>query len=148
VPIGKAMCRRPGRDITIVGASHAVDLALQAATRLAGEGIDAEVIDLRTIKPLDEQAMLGSLHKTGRLLVVDTGWMKGGVCAELGCLAAERGYADLKAPVARVGLPDMPTPAGYALEQYFYPDAARIAAAAMNLVRHGQPVSTATSSIR
>lgn len=148
VPIGKAICRRPGRDVTIVGASHAVDLALQAAARLAGEGIDAEVVDLRTIKPLDEEAVLASLHKTGRLLVVDTGWMKGGVCAEIGCLAAERGYTDLKAPVARVGLPDIPTPAGYTLEQYFYPDAARIAAAAMNLVRHGQTVSTASSSMR
>ena len=148
VPIGKAICQRPGRDVTIVGASHAVDLALQAAARLAGEGIDAEVVDLRTIKPLDEEAVLASLHKTGRLLVVDTGWMKGGVCAEIGCLAAERGYTDLKAPVARVGLPDIPTPAGYTLEQYFYPDAARIAAAAMNLVRHGQTVSTASSSMR
>jgi pyruvate dehydrogenase E1 component beta subunit len=147
VPIGKAICRRPGRDITIVGASHAVDLALQAAVRLAADGIAAEVIDLRTIKPLDEDAILESLHKTGRLLVVDTGWMKGGVCAEVGCLAAERGYADLKAPVARVGLPDIPTPAGYTLEQYFYPDAARIAAAAINLVRHGRTVSTASSSI-
>jgi pyruvate dehydrogenase E1 component beta subunit len=148
VPIGSAICRRPGRDVTIVGASHAVDLALQAAARLAGEGVDAEVIDLRTIKPLDEEAVLESLHKTGRLLVVDTGWMRGGVCAEVGCLAAERGHADLKAPVARVGLPDIPTPAGYTLEQYFYPNAARIAAAAINLVRHGEAVQTASSSTR
>jgi pyruvate/2-oxoglutarate/acetoin dehydrogenase E1 component len=148
VPIGKAICRRPGRDISIVGASHAIDLALQAAARLSGDGVDAEVIDLRTIKPLDEETVLESLRKTGRLLVVDTGWMKGGVCAEIGCLAAERGYADLKAPVARVGLPDVPTPAGYTLEQYFYPDAARIAAAATDLVRHGRAVPIASSSTR
>lgn len=137
VPIGKAVCRRPGRDVTIVGASHAIELAAQAAGRLADEGIDAEIIDLRTIKPLDEDAILASLHKTGRIVVVDTGWMKGGVCAEVGCLAAERGHADLKAPVVRIGLPDIPTPAGYTLEQFLYPDVARIAAAVINLVRHG-----------
>jgi pyruvate dehydrogenase E1 component beta subunit len=111
---------------------------MQATGRLAEEGIDAEIIDLRTLKPLDEDAILESLHKTGRILVVDTGWMKGGVCAEVGCVAAERGFADLKAPVARVGLPDVPTPAGYTLEQYYYPDAARIASAAIDLVRHGK----------
>ena len=61
--------------------------------------------------------------------------MKGGVCAEVGCLAAEKGYKDLKAPVCRIGLPDVPTPAGYALEQFYYPDAARIATAARSLVR-------------
>ena len=79
--------------------------------------------------------VLDSLKKTGRLMVVDTAWMKGGLCAEIGCLAAEKGYADLKAPVVRVGLPDIPTPAGYTLEQFYYPDAARIADAARRLVR-------------
>jgi pyruvate dehydrogenase E1 component beta subunit len=138
VPIGKAVCRRPGRDLTIVGASHAIELASQAAVQLAKDGIDAEIIDLRTIKPLDEAAILESLHKTGRILVVDTAWMMGGVCAEIGCLVAERGFADLKAPVARVGLPDVPTPAGYTLEQFYYPDAARIASAAVTLMRYGQ----------
>ena len=62
--------------------------------------------------------------------------MTGGLCAEIGCLAAEKGYADLKAPVARVGLPDIPTPAGYTLEQFYYPDAARIAAAVRGVVRY------------
>lgn len=142
VPIGKAVCRRSGRDITIVGASHAIELALQAAARLAEDGVDAEVIDLRSIKPLDEEAILESLRKTGRLMVVDTGWMKGGVCAEVACLAAERGFSDLKAPVTRVGLPDVPTPAGYTLEQFYYPDAVRIAAAAVALVRTGQAAHT------
>jgi len=137
VPIGKAVCRRPGADITIVGASHAIELAMQAAGCLAEEGIDAEVIDLRTLKPLDEDAILGSLRKTGRILVVDTGWLKGGVCAEVGCLVAEKGFTDLRAPVARIGLPDVPAPAGYALEQYYYPDVARITAAARATVRQG-----------
>jgi len=135
VPIGKGVYRRRGNDVTIVGASHAIELALQAATQLAGETIDAEVIDLRTIKPLDEHIILESLHKTGRLLVVDTAWMKGGLCAEIGCLAAEKGFADLKAPVVRIGLPDVPAPAGFTLEQFYYPDAARITAAVRRLVR-------------
>ncbi len=135
VPIGKGVYRRRGSDVTIVGASHAIELGFQAATQLAGEGIEADVIDLRTIKPLDERIVLESLHKTGRIVVVDTAWMKGGVCAEIGCLAAEKGFADLKAPVVRIGLPDVPTPAGYTLEQFYYPDTARIANAVRQLVR-------------
>jgi pyruvate/2-oxoglutarate/acetoin dehydrogenase E1 component len=135
VPIGKGIRRREGRDVTIVGASHAIELGLQAAKLLADDGIDAEVIDLRTIKPMDEEIILESLRKTGRIVAVDTAWEKGGVCAEIGCLAAEKGYRWLKAPVARVGLPDIPTPAGYTLEQFYYPDATRIAAAARRLLR-------------
>jgi pyruvate dehydrogenase E1 component beta subunit len=135
VPLGKGIYRRRGEDVTIAGASHAIELGMQAATQLASEGISAEVIDLRTIKPMDEAIILESVQKTGRIVAVDTAWMKGGVCAEIGCLAAEKGFHDLKAPVARVGLPDVPTPAGYTLEQFYYPDAARIAAAARELVR-------------
>jgi acetoin:2,6-dichlorophenolindophenol oxidoreductase subunit beta len=127
--------RRRGRDVTIAGVSHAIELGMQAAGALAAEGIDAEVIDLRSVKPLDEQIVLESLEKTGRLLVVDTAWMKGGLCAEVGCLAAEKGFAFLKAPIVRIGMPDVPTPAGYTLEQFIYPDAARIADAVRRLVR-------------
>ncbi|HXF67607.1 MAG TPA: transketolase C-terminal domain-containing protein [Burkholderiales bacterium] len=128
VPIGRGVYRRRGSDLTIAGASHTLELALQAANRLAAEdGIEAEVIDLRTVKPLDEAIVEESVRKTGRLLAVDTGWAIGGLCAELGCLAAEKWFRHLRAPVARVGLPDVPAPAGYALEQYYYPDAGRIA---------------------
>jgi len=122
VPLGKGIYRRRGSAVTIVGASHALELALQAANKLADEGIDAEVVDLRTLKPLDEQIIAESLKKTGKLLVVDTGWAMGGVCAEIGCLAAEKWFQFLKSPVRRVGLPDVPTPAGYTLEQFYYPD--------------------------
>src|SRR4029078_2193221 len=135
VPIGKGIYRRRGSDVTIVGASHAIELGFHAEAQLDMEGMEAEVIDLRTVKPLDEAIVLESLHKTGRLVVVDPAWTKGGVCAEGGCLAAEKGFADLKAPVCRIGLPDVPTPAGYTLEQFYYPDAARIAAAARALAR-------------
>ena len=135
VPIGKGVYRRRGHDLTIVGASHAIELGLNAANKLAGEGIDAEVIDLRTIKPMDVDIIEESVKKTGRLLVVDTGWAKGGVCAEIGCLAAERWLEYLKAPVRRIGLPDIPTPAGFTLEQFYYPDVERISGAMRELVR-------------
>jgi pyruvate/2-oxoglutarate/acetoin dehydrogenase E1 component len=137
VPIGKGIYRRRGNDVTIAGVSHAIELAMQAANTLAAEGIEADVIDLRTVKPLDEQILLESLHATGRLVVVDTAWMKGGLCAEVGCLAAEKAFDALKAPVARVGLPDIPTPAGYTLEQFYYPDAARIADAVRRVIHGG-----------
>ena len=135
VPLGKGIYRRRGKDVTIVGASHALELALQAANQLATEGIDAEVIDLRTIKPLDEEIIAESLKKTGRLVVVDTGWSMGGVCAEIGCLAAEKWFDSLKAPVRRIGLPDIPHPAGYTLEQFFYPDVKRISQTIRELCR-------------
>jgi acetoin:2,6-dichlorophenolindophenol oxidoreductase subunit beta len=127
VPIGKGAVRRRGTDVTIAAVSHAVELSLKAAELLEREGISAEVLDLRTVKPIDEALILESLKRTGRLVVADTGWMKGGVCAEVGCVAAEKGFDLLKAPVRRVGLPDIPTPAGYTLEQLIYPDASRIA---------------------
>lgn len=133
IPIGKGVYRRRGGDVTVVGASHALELACQAANKLADEGIEAEVIDLRTLKPLDEAIIAESLAKTGRLLVVDTGWEMGGVCAEIGCLAAEKWFHLLKAPVRRIGLPDIPTPAGYTLEQLYYPDTDRIASVIRNM---------------
>jgi pyruvate dehydrogenase E1 component beta subunit len=128
VPFGKGIYRRRGTDLTIAGASHTIEIALQAANKLGQEGIEAEVIDLRTLKPLDEAIVEESLRKTGRLLAVDTAWAIGGVCAELGCLAAEKWFKHLRAPVRRIGLPDIPTPAGYTLEQFYYPDVERIAA--------------------
>jgi len=142
VAIGKGTYRRRGGDLTVVGASHALELALTAANRLAAEGIDADVIDLRTIKPLDTDIIEDSLKKTGRLLVVDTGWSMGGVCAEIGCLAAERWFDYLKAPVRRIGLPDVPTPAGFTLEQFYYPDVDRMAAAIRELARARAVAST------
>jgi pyruvate dehydrogenase E1 component beta subunit len=144
VPIGKGTYRRHGRDLTIVGTSHALELALTAANTLAAEGIEADVIDLRTIKPLDAEIIEDSLTRTGRLLVVDTGWAMGGVCAEIGCLAAERWFEHLRAPVRRVGLPDIPTPAGFTLEQHYYPDVDRIAAVIRELAE-GRPASTRTA---
>ena len=127
ITIGEGIYRRQGEDLTIVGSSHAIALAQTALDSLTGDGISADVIDLRTIKPLDETIIIESVKKTGRILVVDTGWSMGGVCAEIGCLVAEKAFDYLKAPVRRVGLPDSPTPAGFTLEQYYYPTSEKIA---------------------
>jgi acetoin:2,6-dichlorophenolindophenol oxidoreductase subunit beta len=136
VPIGKGIYRRRGKDLTVVGTSHTLEVAVKALDNLAGENITADVIDLRTIKPLDEAIILESVRKTGKLLVVDTGWVMAGVCAEIGCLVAEKGFRDLKAPVRRVGMPDIPTPAGFTLEQYIYPNAEKVAVVIQELVNY------------
>jgi len=127
IPIGKGAFLKRGKDITVVGASHAIQLALEASELPGMEEISAEIIDLRTIKPLDEEMILESVRKTGRVLVVDTGWKMAGVSAEIGCMVAEKAFHWLKAPVARVALPDSPTPAGFTLEQFYYPTAEKIA---------------------
>jgi len=126
VSIGKGIYRRKGDNLTIVGTSHALELAIQATDELAKEGVTADVIDLRTLKPLDENIILESLKKTGRILIVDTGWEIGGVCAEIGCLVAEKGFSFLKGPVRRLGLSDAPTAAGDTLGQFYYPDVKNI----------------------
>ena len=124
ISLGKGIYRRKGNDLTIVGTSHILELAIKAADEL--EGITADVIDLRTIKPLDEKIIIDSLQKTGRILIVDTGWEMGGVCAEIGCMVAEKGFSFLKGPVRRLGLSDIPSPAGFTLEHYYYPDVKKI----------------------
>jgi len=137
VPLGKAAVRRKGQDVTVVAVSHMVHEAFAAASELEREGIDVEVIDPRTLRPLDEDTILSSLSKTGRLVVVDTGWKTAGVTAEIAAMAVEKCFSDLKAPVARVACPDLPTPAGYTLEEAFYIGKADIVKA----VRHvmGRP---------
>lgn len=127
VPLGKGIYRRRGEDLTIVGTSHTLSLAIEAIDELGKEGITADVIDLRTLKPLDEEIIFESLKKTGKILVVDTGPAMGGVCAEIGCLVAEKGFNDLRGPVRRIGLQDSPIPAGYTLEQFYFPDKNSIA---------------------
>jgi acetoin:2,6-dichlorophenolindophenol oxidoreductase subunit beta len=129
VPIGKGVYRRRGEKLTIAGTSHALEIALKASDELKAEGITADVIDLRTLKPLDEEILLESVKKTGHLMVVDTGWAMAGVCAEIGCLVAEKAFHDLKGPVVRIGLPDVPCPAGFFLEQHYYPDGEKMKAA-------------------
>lgn len=137
VPIGKGVIRRRGKDVTIVAVSHLVLEAFQGAQELSEKGIEAEVIDPRSLCPLDEELILGSVAKTGRLIIADTGWKTCGVAGEIAALAAEKAFGSLKAPVARVTCPDLPTPAGYTLEEAFYIGKEDIKEAVLETVGYG-----------
>ncbi|UVO49141.1 pyruvate dehydrogenase complex E1 component subunit beta [Sphingomonas sp. SUN019] len=117
LPIGKARTMRQGKDVTIVSYSIGVGLALEAAETLAGEGIEAEVIDLRTLRPLDKQAVLTSLAKTNRLVVVEEGWPTCSIASEIITICMEEGFDDLDAPVLRVTNEDVPLPYAANLEK-------------------------------
>ena len=130
VPIGKANIVHRGTDITIVATSFMVIEALQAAHELKKNNISAEVVDLRTIRPLDEETILNSLKKTGHLIVADTSWELCGVASEIAGLAAEKGFHYLKAPVRRISIADCPAPVSQPLEKAFYPSASTIVKAA------------------
>ncbi|MFM7403658.1 MAG: pyruvate dehydrogenase complex E1 component subunit beta [Erythrobacter sp.] len=130
LPIGKARIMRAGKDVTIVSYSIGVGLALEAADMLASEGIDAEVIDLRTLRPLDKQTVLASLAKTNRLVVAEEGWPVCSIASEIIAICMEEGFDHLDAPVLRVCNEDVPMPYAANLEKLALMDAARIAAAA------------------
>ncbi len=132
VPIGKARTMRPGRDVTIVSYSIGVGIALEAAETLAAEGIEAEVIDLRTLRPLDKGAVLESLSRTNRLVIVEEGWPQCSIASEIMAIAMEEGFDDLDAPVARVTNVDVPLPYANNLEKL----ALVTAAAAVEAVRN------------
>jgi len=117
LPIGKARVVREGTDVTVVSYSIGVGVALDAATRLAEEGIDAEVIDLRTLRPLDRETVLASLAKTNRLVCVEEGWPTCSISSEIMAIAMEDGFDDLDAPVLRVTNADVPLPYAANLEK-------------------------------
>lgn len=121
VPIGKGIARRKGKDITIVASSYMILEASKAAENLEKEGIDVEIIDLRSLKPLDETLLFESIKKTGRLVIADGGWKTCGVAAEISALIVSDAFEHLKAPIIRVTLPDTPAPSSSALEKVFYP---------------------------
>ncbi|MFA7603003.1 MAG: pyruvate dehydrogenase complex E1 component subunit beta [Novosphingobium sp.] len=129
LPIGKARVAREGRDVTIVSYSIGVGLALEAAEQLAGEGIEAEVIDLRTLRPLDTDAILASLAKTNRMVVAEEGFPVCSIAAEVIAVCMEKGFDDLDAPVLRVCDEDVPLPYAANLEKAALIDTARIVAA-------------------
>jgi pyruvate dehydrogenase E1 component beta subunit len=117
LPIGKARVIREGGDVTLVSYSIGVGVALQAAETLAGEGIEAEIIDLRTLRPLDGETVLRSLAKTNRLVVVEEGWPVCSIASEIMALCMEEGFDDLDAPVLRVTNADVPLPYAANLEK-------------------------------
>jgi pyruvate/2-oxoglutarate/acetoin dehydrogenase E1 component len=130
VPIGPARQVRPGKDVTIVALSYMVLEAIDAAEKLARLGIEADVIDLRALRPLDQTLILESVRKTGRLVVADTGWALAGMSAEIIATASEGAFGSLKAAPRRVCFPDCPTPTGPSLAAAYYPRAGHIVAAA------------------
>jgi pyruvate dehydrogenase E1 component beta subunit len=134
IPLGQAAIRREGTDITIVATLLMVYQALEAARRLEAEGISAEVIDLRSLLPLDEDTLLGSLAKTGHMLLVDEDHRICGWTAEVAALAAEKGLQHLKAPVTRITSLNTPTPFTPVLERAWMPRADTIFDAALQLV--------------
>ncbi|GIK23997.1 MAG: pyruvate dehydrogenase subunit beta [Betaproteobacteria bacterium] len=134
VPLGKAATLRAGRDVTLISYAKTVNHCLQAADDLAKAGISAEVIDLRSLKPLDEKAILASARKTGRVLVVHEASRMCGVGAEVAAIVAEKAFDALKAPVLRLTGPDAPAPSSYVLEQAFIPQPGAIVEAVRKLV--------------
>jgi len=126
VPIGKGVIRRPGRDVTIVGKLLTVYRAMAAAERLAQEGIEAEVIDPRTLVPLDKELILESVRKTGRLVVVEEDNLTGGWAGDIAAMVAEEAFFYLDAPIKRVSAPDVPAPFAPVMEQFYVPSEERV----------------------
>lgn len=134
IPLGVAAVVRPGRDVTVIAYSKMLHEALAAAEILAGEGVDVEVIDPRTLRPLDWPALLASVRKTKRAVVVQEGWPFGGLAAEIAARLSAEAFDALDAPIERVTSLDAPMPYAKTLEAATIPDAARIAAAVRRTV--------------
>jgi pyruvate dehydrogenase E1 component beta subunit len=135
IPFGQAEVKRQGKDVTVVATSLMVQRALQSAGKLAQQGIDVEVVDPRTLVPLDKSAILGSVAKTGRLVVADECHKSCGVAAEIAAIVAEEGFSLLKAPIRRVVTPDVPVPFSRSMEAYIEPSEQKITQAVLEVVR-------------
>ncbi|MBZ5694592.1 MAG: alpha-ketoacid dehydrogenase subunit beta [Acidobacteriia bacterium] len=136
VPIGKAIVRREGRDLTILSYAAMAHVALEAAAVLAKEGIQAEVIDLRTLLPLDRETILGSVKKTNKLLIVHEDTRTGGIAGEIAAIVCEGAFEHLDGPIARVTALDTPVPYSPPLEEHFLPNAEKVVAAARELAKY------------
>lgn len=135
VPIGKCDVKRPGKDVTIITYSYVTHFALQAAENLAKQGIDVEVVDLRTIKPLDIEGILASVRKTGRVLCLQETWLTCSVMSEVAAIIAENAMDALKTPLVRLGAKECPNPYNAKLEHYMLPSVESITEAVEKLVR-------------
>ncbi len=134
VDIDRAAIRRPGRDVSLITYGGSLGKTLAAAERLAGEGIAAEVVDLRTLRPLDDAAVMDSIRRTRRAVIVDEGWRSGSLSAEVSARIMEQAFYELDAPVGRVCGAEVPVPYAHHLEQAALPQAESIAAAARQVV--------------
>ena len=135
IPFGRAEVKRAGRDVTVIATSLEVQRSLTVAAELAREGIQAEVVDPRTLVPLDMATILASVEKTGRVVIVDQCHRSCGIAAEIAARIAEEGFDKLKAPIRRVTTPDVPIPFSPPLEEFVKPSEPRIAAAIRSLLR-------------
>jgi len=136
VPIGKAIVRRPGRDLSIITYGAMMWTALEAAKTLEAEGIDAEVVDLRTLFPMDEQTVLESVAKTNKAILLHEATRTGGIGAEIAAVLSERCFEYLDGPLMRVTAPDTPVPYSPPLEEFFLPNAEKVCRAARALVAY------------
>jgi pyruvate dehydrogenase E1 component beta subunit len=134
IPFGEANVLREGKDVTLVSYGRTVNLAMDAARSLAGRGIDCEVIDLRTTSPLDEDSILESVEKTGRLVVIDEANPRCSMATDISALVAQKAFSALQAPIEMVTAPHTPVPFSDALEDLYIPDAAKIEAAVLKLI--------------
>lgn len=134
VPLGKANVVRTGTDVTIFAVLGMVPRALQAAELLATEGISAEVIDPRTLVPLDEETLLRSVEKTGRLITLEEGRKRGGIGSEVVAVVAEKAFHNLRSPIVRLAAPNVPVPAGLVYESMYVPSVEEIVRAARALM--------------
>jgi len=134
VPLGVADVKRDGEDITVIATSSMVHVALAAADELESDGVSLEVVDPRTIAPLDRETLVSSARKTGRVIVVDEGHQSYGASAELAAVVAEDAFWHLDAPVVRLGAMDVPIPFSPVLEDETVPTPERVVAAALRLV--------------
>lgn len=142
IPLGKADVKRAGRDLTIVASSVTVPTALEAADMLQADGIEAEVVDLRTLVPLDREGICASVRRTGRLVVVDESNLTCGVAAEIAATVAEGAFDALKSRIVRVTKPDSPVPYSPQLEAYLTPTAAKVASAVRELLELARAPAT------
>ncbi len=134
VPMGEGIVRKKGKDVTVAALSYMVVESLKAAKLLRKEGIDVEVIDLRSAKPIDEELLFRSVRKTRRLVVADGGWKTCGLAAEISALVSEKIFDHLDGPVKRITLPDAPAPASRVLEREYYPECERISRAVREIL--------------
>jgi pyruvate/2-oxoglutarate/acetoin dehydrogenase E1 component len=132
IALGKGAICRPGNQVTILATSFMIHEALKTAKALEEEGIDVEVIDLRTLKPLDTELLFASVRKTGRVVIADGSWRTCGIAGEIAALIAENLFSFLKLPPQRVMLPDLPAPASRCLEKAYFPNAEDISRAVRN----------------
>jgi len=136
VPIGKAVVRRPGTDISVITYGAMVWTALDAAGELEKVGLSLEVVDLRSLLPYDEEAVLASVRKCSKVILLHEDTRTGGMAGELAALIAEKAFEDLDGPIVRVTAPDTPVPFAPPLEEYFLPNAAKVAEAARKLAAY------------